>query len=122
MERRIILTKEQRDRVRKLFGVTEKMMSEALCDRSDSALAQKIRVAALEHGGLLAGTPEMQTTHDGEQMILTWGDKARLVADKATSEVQVYVDGVLERTYPRMTVTELMREQRRLGILVASRP
>lgn len=122
MERRIILTKEQRYRVRKLFGVTEKMMSEALCYRSDSALAQKIRVAALEHGGMVAGTPEMQTTHDGERMIQTWGDKARLVVNKATSEVQVYVDGVLERTYPQMTVTELMREQRRLRILAASRP
>lgn len=115
------MTKEKRDRVRELFGVTDKMMSEALCYRSDSALAQKIRVAALENGALTAGTPEMQTMHDGERMIQTWGDRARLVADKATSEVKVYVDGVLERTYPRMTVTELMREQRRLGILVASR-
>ncbi len=65
MKRYIHITKEARERLIKLFGVTPVMIWKALTFESNSVLANKIRKAALENYGILMNElPAMETFHD----------------------------------------------------------
>lgn len=95
--KRIILSSEVREELVALFGVAEETISRALNYRSNSALAKKIRSVAIQKGGKVAGGDVMETNFDSVgNMIQTWGDTARLVANKETGHIKVYINGELE--------------------------
>lgn len=121
MERRILVTPEGRDFLMRSFDVSEQMISYALNYKRHSDLAQKIRSLALQRGGKLV-TEEMVTIFESNgDMVQTWGDRARIVVEKSTGNVKVYVDGTLDKEVKGMSIADLMKEQRRIGLLVASR-
>lgn len=121
--RRIIMESDKRREVRELFGVSDRMMSHALNYTRDTELARKIRATALQKGGRVVGDElrlETQFASNGD-MMQNWGDRAKLVAEKRTGKVRVFIDGELDREYSDISVKELMQEQHRIGVLVNSR-
>lgn len=66
MKRQIAVSKEVREKLMKVFGVTERTVFNALAmGREGNLLHKKIRKAALESGGVLMVTiPEVETFHD----------------------------------------------------------
>ncbi|MDN4753864.1 hypothetical protein QYZ87_04870 [Porphyromonadaceae bacterium W3.11] len=121
MERRILVTPEGRDFLMRSFAVSEQMISYALNYKRHSDLAQKIRSLALQRGGKLV-TEEMVTIYESNgDMIQTWGNRARLVANMKSGDVMVYIDGQLDRQFKNMSIAELMKEQNRISLLLGSR-
>lgn len=120
--KRIIIDAEGRDFLVRSFNVSEQMVSYALNFRRHSDLAKKIRTMSLQKGGKLVAEEEIVTIFESNgDMVQTWGDKARLVADRATGDVKVFVNGQLDRQYKDMSITDLLKEQKRIGLLVGSR-
>lgn len=120
--KKIYVTQELREELKRLFGVVDRTIGRALNYETDSVLAKKIRSIAIQRGGKVAGGDVMETSFDSSgNMVQTWGEVARLVANKSTGHIKVYIDGNLDREYPQMTIRELMLEQHRIGVLVNSR-
>lgn len=120
--KKIYVTQSVREEIGRLFGVVDDTIGRALSYKTNSALAKKIRSIAIQRGGKIAGGDVMETSFDSSgNMVQTWGDAARLVANKSNGHIMVYIDGNLEREYPQMTIRELMMEQHRIGVLVNSR-
>lgn len=117
------MDREKRQEVRGIFGVSERMMSHALNYTRDTDLARKIRAVALQKGGRVVGDElHMETTFGSNgDMVQTWGGRVKLIAERASGKVRVYVDGDLDREYDNLTVSELMKEQHRISVLVGSR-
>lgn len=120
--RRIVIDSEKRQEVRSVFNVSERMMSHALNYTRDSDLARKIRSLALQKGGKVVGEELTLETHfkSNGDMVQCWGNRAKLVAERASGKVRVFVDGELDREYDNLTITELMKEQHRINILLNS--
>lgn len=120
--KRIHISRETRDEIQKLFGVVDETISRALNYRSNSDTAKRIRSVAIQKGGKVAGGDVMETSFDSYgNMIQTWGDVARLVAEKKTGKIKVFIDGELAREYSDISIAELLQEQYRIGVLVNSR-
>lgn len=120
--KKIFVTQAVREELCRLFSVVDDTVGRALNYRSNSALAKKIRSVAIQKGGKVAGGDVMETSFDSVgNMIQTWGDTARLVANKESGHIKVYINGELEREYEEMTISELIQEQHRIGLLVNSR-
>ncbi len=67
MEKKISVTKENREFLMKAFGVTERMVFKALAFQSDTGLAKKIRHLALQRGGFIINLgPDFETIHDND--------------------------------------------------------
>ena len=65
MKKYIHVTKEVREHLMKIFGVSSVMVWKALTFESESTLANKIRKAAFENSGILMNElPAMETFHD----------------------------------------------------------
>lgn len=121
IKEKILVTREVRRWLEETFGVRREMVSAALNYRSNTELAQKIRTLALKKGGKHFPDKEMATIHNAHgQMIQTWGSRIRLVADKETGDVTVYVDGEEREHHEKMKVAQLMSLQARMGLLAAS--
>ena len=90
--RAIELTTKTRQELAKVFSCTERMVWKALTWDSDTPLARKIRVAAIEKGGrVMNWVPECETIHctaDGT-MRQTFGNGAVIVADFGQRTVKV---------------------------------
>ncbi len=107
--------KETKHFLMKAFGVTQQTVWRALKFKKDTDQARRIRALALQKGGKLVGMkmPEWETIHEEAEhtMTLTYGERVRLVCNKETGCVSVYIDGRLEGTRKEMTVRELMQLQ-----------
>lgn len=90
--RAIEVTTKTRQELAKVFDCTERMVWKALTWDSDTPLARKIRVAAIEKGGrVMNWVPECETIHctaDGT-MHQTFGNGAVIVADFGQRTVKV---------------------------------
>ena len=90
--RAIEVTTKTRQELAKVFDCTERMARKALTWDSDTPLARKIRVAAIEKGGrVMNWVPECETIHctaDGT-MHQTFGNGAVIVADFGQRTVKV---------------------------------
>lgn len=99
----------------KAFGCSRQAVWQALNFRRDSDQARKIRQLALKRGGKLTDgyMPECETTHEEVEktMTQTFGPRVKLVVDKETGDVSVYVDGQLKDSYKNITVPDLMQLQ-----------
>lgn len=96
-ERYIDATKEVREKLAKLFNVTEKMVYLALTYRKDSVIARKIRYVAVHeyHCKAMHHCPECETLHniteDGRRlMVQNFDNGVKLEVDKQTGAVVVY--------------------------------
>ena len=90
--RAIEVTTKTRQELAKVFSCTERMVWKALTWDSDTPLARKIRVAAIEKGGrVMNWVPECETIHctaDGT-MHQTFENGAVIVADFGQRTVKV---------------------------------
>lgn len=75
--RRILIDKEVRAKLRSLFGVSNKTISFALCYRSHSDLARKIRATALQYGGK-ATALDVDTIYSKNCVIQRYGGNVEL--------------------------------------------
>lgn len=96
-QRYIDATKEVREKLAKLFNVTEKMVYLALTYRKNSVIARKIRYVAVReyHCKPMCHCPECETMHnvteDGrELMVQNFDNGVKLEVDKKTGETVVY--------------------------------
>lgn len=116
--KRIVVSTEVRESLRRAFGVSDKTISLALNYRRDTDLSQKIRTLAIRKGGKIYDAEEMATIHDsGTKMIQTWGDRIRLEADKSTGDVVWYVDGKKRGERSDVSIADLLVIQHRLGLI-----
>ncbi|MDH6357213.1 hypothetical protein [Parabacteroides sp. PF5-9] len=117
MDRQIILSDEKKREITDTFGYSRQTVWAALHYKTKSPVANMIRKAALERGGILIGetkcpdgiTPHFETVfHTAENlMVQTFSDRVKLVADLTTGLVTVYTDEEVVDTYDNPQITEL---------------
>lgn len=123
MSKQILTDKETKHFLMKAFGCTQQFVWQALTFRRDSETARRIRVLALKRGGKLVDgyVPKCETTHEEVEktMTQTFGPRVKLVVDKETGDVSVYVDGQLKDSYKNITVPDLMQLQGEVQLMAA---
>lgn len=115
MRKQILTDNETKTFLMKAFGCSRQAVWQALNFKRDSDQARKIRQLALKRGGKLTDgyMPKCETTHEEVEktMTQTFGPRVKLVVDKETGDVSVYVDGQLKDSYKSITVPDLMQLQ-----------
>lgn len=96
MERYISATKDQRQKLMKIFGCGERMIRKALSYRSESLLAKKIRIAAEEDGcHTYVAMEEMECWHDSDNMMhQLFPNGAKIEIDKTSGKGIIYHKGI----------------------------
>ena len=95
MDKMIKVSADVRSKIMKAFGVTSKTVYNALSynlERGNTDLAKKIRVMALENGGVpTVSLPECETIHDEKNglMVQTFQNGAVLTIDKSNGNAEV---------------------------------
>lgn len=116
MKKYIAVTKENREFLAKVFGVTEKYVYMCLWYRGkDSETAKKIRHTALQRGGVaMVCAPEMETLHDADgYMRQYFPNGAMLEICRATCEGAVFGrDGGKVREFAHVTIPTIYEMQR----------
>lgn len=124
MSKQILTDKETKHFLMKAFGCTQQFVWQALTFRRDSETARRIRVLALKRGGKLVDgyVPKCETTHEEVEktMTQTFGPRVKLVVDKETGDVSVYVDGQLKDSYKNITVPDLMQLQGEVQLMATA--
>lgn len=124
MSKQILTDKETKHFLMKAFDCTQQFVWQALTFRRDSETARRIRVLALKRGGKLVDgyVPKCETTHEEVEktMTQTFGPRVKLVVDKETGDVSVYVDGQLKDSYKNITVPDLMQLQGEVQLMAAA--
>ena len=115
MRKQILTDNETKTFLMKAFGCSRQAVWQALNFKRDSDQARKIRQLALKRGGKLTDgyMPKCETTHEEVEktMTQTFGPRVKLVVDKETGNVSVYVDGQLKDSYKNISVPDLMQLQ-----------
>ena len=109
MDKRIFVEQEGMEKLRKVFGVSRQSIWKALTYQTQSEFSNKIRHTALTQcGGVMKreGIVECETTHEEVEKTMTqrWGERVKLVVWKETGNVELWVDGRLERKEEAMTL------------------
>lgn len=95
MDKMIKVSADVRSKIMKAFGVTSKTVYNALSynsERGNTDLAKKIRVMALNNGGVpTVSLPECECLHDEVKglMVQTFNNGAVLTIDKHTGNAEV---------------------------------
>lgn len=115
MRKQILTDNETKTFLMKAFKCSRQAVWQALNFKRDSDQARRIRQLALKRGGKLTDgyMPKCETTHEEVEktMTQTFGPRVKLVVDKETRDVSVYVDGQLKDSYKSITVPDLMQLQ-----------
>lgn len=115
MRKQILTDNETKTFLMKAFKCSRQAVWQALNFKRDSNQARRIRQLALKRGGKLTDgyMPKCETTHEEVEktMTQTFGPRVKLVVDKETGDVSVYVDGQLKDSYKSITVPDLMQLQ-----------
>ena len=115
MGKQILTDNETKTFLMKAFKCSRQAVWQALNFKRDSDQARRIRQLALKRGGKLTDgyMPKCETTHEEVEktMTQTFGPRVKLVVDKETGDVSVYVDGQLKDSYKSITVPDLMQLQ-----------
>lgn len=115
MRKQILTDNETKTFLMKAFKCSRQAVWQALNFKRDSDHARRIRQLALKRGGKLTDgyMPKCETTHEEVEktMTQTFGPRVKLVVDKETGDVSVYVDGQLKDSYKSITVPDLMQLQ-----------
>lgn len=124
MKKQILTDNETKTFLMKAFGCSRQAVWQALNFKRDSDQARKIRQLALKRGGKLTDgyMPKCETTHEEVEktMTQTFGPRVKLVVDKETGDVSVYVDGQLKESYKDITVPDLMQLQYEAELMAAA--
>lgn len=109
MEKRISVTKENREFLMKAFGVTERMVFKALAFQSDTELAKRIRHLALRRGGFVLNLgPDFENIHDHEgYMRQYFQNGAMLEFNKETGACDAYFDGERVKHWDNVMVSKI---------------
>lgn len=119
MEKRIAITKENREFLAKAFKVTDRMVWKALTFEGNSELAQRIRNLAIKRGGIVINTlPEVETLHDSDgYMRQYFPNGAVLECDKSNGHVDILFDGKAVKGYDNVMISQLEGIQNWAGAL-----
>ena len=109
IEKKISTTKENREFLMKVFGVTERMVFKALAFQSDTELARKIRHLALQRGGfLLSIGPDFETIHDCDgYMRQHFKNGAMLEFDKEDGQCDAFFGGEHVKHWDQVMLKEI---------------
>ena len=116
MDKQIILSDEKKREMAKTFGYSRQTVWAALKFRTKSSVANMLRKAALERGGILIGentdnvTPNPETYFPTAEhlMVQEFNSRVKLVADLVTGDVKVHLDGEIIETYSNPKISELL--------------
>ncbi len=114
MKREILVGKEDRAFLMKLFGVTNQTIYNALDLKNPPVgVRGKIRKAAMERGGVVMVTlPEVETWHDAEGLMhQRLKNGAELEVSKLDGDCRVIHKGKVVRKYDNITVSKLFEIQ-----------
>ena len=120
IKKRIYVAPENLSKLRKVFGISNVSLWQALTYNTNSALAEKIRFTALKHYGGVSTpwTPECETTHEEVErtMTQTWGDRVKLVTYKDTGDVVVYIDGRKDKEVKNISYHDFLELQQEVEL------
>ena len=124
MRKQILADKETKAFLRKSFGCSIQYVWQSLNFVKNGETARRIRKLALERGGRLAGggVPECLTSHEegAGTMTQVFSPRVRLVVDKRTGEVGVFVDGSLRDRREGMDIAGFMQLQQEVAELAST--
>ena len=114
MEKQIILSDEKKKELADSFGYSRQTVWAALKFKTKSAVANMLRKAALERGGIMIGENTDKVTPDFETRFLTadqlmiqkFTPRVQVVADLATGDVKVNVDGEAVEVYENAKLSQ----------------
>ncbi|MDE6860345.1 MAG: hypothetical protein K2J65_08035 [Duncaniella sp.] len=116
MKKQILTDLETKNFLMKAFKCSRMAVWRALNFDRDTEQARRIRVLALKRGGKLTEgyIPDCETSYETAEKTMTqkFGKRVKLVADRKSGEVTVWVDG--ERhgdIYRDLSVPDLMQLQ-----------
>lgn len=120
MEKQIVIDNEKKAKICKDFRTTNVTLWSALTFKTNSNLAKMLRKVALERGGQLVGEyggkfiPNCQTIHDEANNTMTqvFSPRVKLIADRVSGKVGVYIDEELKSTYQPETLTDFINLQK----------
>ena len=109
MKKYIHVTKEVREHMMKIFGVSSVMVWKALTFESESILANKIRKAAFENFGILMNElPVVETFHDHDNYMRQYFPNGVLLeVNKSNGDVDVIFKGSSIKHYENVFVKDL---------------
>lgn len=109
MKKFIHVTKDVRDKLQKIFNITPVMVWKALTFESSSALAEKIRKAALENYGILMNElPCAETFHDHDHVMRQYFPNGALIElDRNNGYGYVIFKGKTVKTYKNVMIREI---------------
>lgn len=124
MKKQIFVDSETRSFLQKAFKCSKKHIWSALTFASDSDMARRIRMLALQRGGTLSEgyLPKCETTHDTARMTMEqrFGARVMIVADRRNGDVRVMVDGKEKENYDNLSIAEFMQLQYETELLAAA--
>ena len=114
MEKQIILSDEKKKELAASFGYSRQTVWAALKFKTKSAVDNMLRKAALERGGIMIGENTDKVTPDFETRFLTadqlmiqkFTPRVQFVADLATGDVKVNVDGEAVEVYENAKLSQ----------------
>lgn len=118
MKRFIAVTPDTRQAITKVFGMTSRTIDRALSYAQiagNSPQARRIRVMALERGGIpMITAPEVETFHDADGFMRQYFlNGVMLEANKKTGDVRLIKNSVVIAEYKDIKLTELDEIQKR---------
>ncbi len=125
MRKQILTDNETKTFLMKAFGCSRQAVWQALNFVRDSDQARRIRTLALKRGGKLTDggfIPNCETTFEEceKTMTCTFGPRVKLVVDRKTNDVNVYVDGEPRETYNCKCIADLMQLQYETQLMAAA--
>lgn len=117
MKRYIDITRENREFLMKVFGVTHKTILNAITFddlRGNTELAKRIRKLALERGGtVMVEVAEIETWHDADGHVRQYFPNGVILdGDKKSGKVDLLVGGKVARSYDNPKISEMETIQR----------
>lgn len=117
MKRYIDITRENREFLMKVFGVTYKTILNAITFddlRGNTELAKRIRKLALERGGtVMVEVAEIETWHDADGHVRQYFPNGVILdGDKKSGKVDLLVGGKVARSYDNPKISEMETIQR----------
>lgn len=115
MKREIVVTKEEREHLMKIFRCGDRMIRDALSGRSSSDLALRIRKAALECGGeAMITLREMETFHTADRvMVNNLPNGVTLKFFRDDNHGELWYKGILKEQVDNVTVSVIYEMQER---------
>ena len=113
MKKYIHVKKGDREFLAKVFGITPRMVFNAIHFESDSELAQKVRKLAMNRGGIvMVEAPEVETLFDADGYMRQYLPGGVLLKFKySDNSCTVYVKGEERRRFDDVHVSEIPQIQ-----------